>query len=229
MRVASAQPLISAVCITANRPRFVDLAIECFMEQTWENKELVIYDSGEDRVKAQDLPGVRYVRGVARTIGELRNAAVEHSKGRIVAHWDDDDYSHPRRLEEQADLILSSDCEIVGYSTMVFHDTTKKEWWLYKGDLANQAYALGTSLMYWRSTWEKRRFPILNQAEDNAFLFRRNLITAYGHRPVRMIARHHHACTTPVSGKFIAHPRAITNWTQITAPGDIKGLKALLK
>ena len=40
-------------------------------------------------------------RPAGRTLGELRNAALDAARGDIVCQWDDDDRYHPRRLELQ--------------------------------------------------------------------------------------------------------------------------------
>lgn len=217
--------MVSCVMPTADRPHFVKLAIECFRLQTWPKKELIIYDSGMRPLDLDPIPGVKVFRGPDASLGELRNSAIDRAQGRLIAHWDDDDWSHPKRIEEQVELISVYDCDIVGYRSMVFHDTGRDRFLLYEGRVD---YALGSSLFFKRATWEKRRFPALQEAEDNAFIERRHLVSAYGHKPVRMVARQHTSNTSvrdlPLNGHAIR-----TNWRHITNSGDVDGLHRLLK
>ena len=120
-----------------------------------------------------------------RTIGELRNAANSHIEGvevnaDIIIHWDDDDYSHPNRIAEQVALLQSSGADCVGYRKMLFwrkiQPTVEElmftvpppaEAWLYSNP--NPGYCLGTSLCYWRKTWERKPFQATSQGEDLQF------------------------------------------------------------
>ena len=111
------------------------------------------------------------------TIGALRNYANQYAKSRtgadIFVHWDDDDWSHPNRIAEQVALLQQSGWDAVGYRDMLFwreptrpalevdapptEDYSGASYgaaWLYNGATPN--YALGTSLCYWRRTWEQR-------------------------------------------------------------------------
>ena len=118
------------------------------------------------------------------TIGALRNYANQYAKSRtgadIFVHWDDDDWSHPNRIAEQVALLQQSGWDAVGYRDMLFwreptrpalevdapptEDYSGASYgaaWLYNGATPN--YALGTSLCYWRRTWEQR--PFLNESQ----------------------------------------------------------------
>ncbi|MBN1148032.1 MAG: glycosyltransferase [Anaerolineales bacterium] len=111
-------PRLSCLMVTggqrqASRLAMAQRAVRCFMGQTYPNKELVIVDDGADdslahwiaeqHSKALAEGQIAYLRlpDEGRTLGELRNLAVERSSGAYVAQWDDDDLSHPRRLELQ--------------------------------------------------------------------------------------------------------------------------------
>jgi glycosyltransferase involved in cell wall biosynthesis len=165
---------VSCVMLTANRRRFVPAAIACFLQQTHEERELVIYDSGD--VPIQDLiprdPRIRYYRrpsGFAeRTVGEYRNIANDLASGDLIAHWDDDDYSAPTRLATQLGGLNFAVGPIVGFSSMLFFDTRDRSLWFYRSE--RHHYALGTSLLYPRSFWLANRFPAKDHGEDNALI-----------------------------------------------------------
>ena len=223
MRLEDA-PLITCIMPTADRPKFVESAIECFRLQTWANKELIIYDSGGTPIADPGIPQIKIFRGPARSLGDLRNAAIERSQGSIIAHWDDDDWSHQRRLEEQFELLASNDVEVVGYRTMVFFEMVSDRFHLYNG---RADYMLGTSLMYLRSSWAARRFQPMDKGEDNAFIHRRRFVTASGHKPVRMIARQHsrNTCSWDLGS---ADDTYQSNWKKISSPVDHANLTKLL-
>lgn len=108
----------------------------------------------------------------------------------ILVHWDDDDLSHPNRIAEQVELLQSTGADVVGYNRMLFWADRRiqvnldapspsaevgvaleqpaigrGQAWIYTGEI------LGTSLCYWRKTWERTPFKanhVLN--EDGGFI-----------------------------------------------------------
>jgi hypothetical protein len=96
------------------------------------------------------------------SIGWLRNEAnTSFPSVDIIAHFDDDDWSHPNRLTEQVALLQASGADAVGYNEMLFWrnqlwDGGPGDAWLYSNPRPN--YALGTSLCYWRKAWERSPF-----------------------------------------------------------------------
>jgi hypothetical protein len=98
------------------------------------------------------------------TIGQKRNFACERARGEVVAHWDDDDWSAPKRLEEQLLQLQNSKRAVVAYSTMLFTDGAR--WWRYHSDHPD---AIGTSLCYRRDWWAAHRFRARQIGEDGDF------------------------------------------------------------
>src|SRR5690606_31020516 len=89
-------------------------SIASISAQTWEELEILVVDdaSGQDyedvfdRAVASD-PRARLVR-MERNGGSYlaRNAALRQARGDLVTFQDADDWSHPRRIEHQARLLL---------------------------------------------------------------------------------------------------------------------------
>lgn len=110
---SGAAPTVSCLLVTADRPNLCQRALRCYRRQTYPHTELVVLDNGADPIEhlLRDLPGgeVRYLReepDPARTIGALRNRALEVATGDfVVPQWDDDDWSHPTRIERQAAVL----------------------------------------------------------------------------------------------------------------------------
>jgi glycosyltransferase involved in cell wall biosynthesis len=103
------------------------------------------------------------------TIGEKRNFGCDRADGEIIAHWDDDDWSAPDRLEDQVRRLQESRLEATGYQHVLFTNGT--QWWKYHG-IAN--YAVGTSLCYRKEFWRQNRFPARQVGEDGHFVARAN-------------------------------------------------------
>ena len=163
-------PSVTAVCVTRNRRRWLPRAIQCFQSQTVLNKRLLIVADGEEvwdlvprdpRILVVTLPDDRR----PRTIGDKRNFACSLARTEVIAHWDDDDWSAPTRLEDQIERLEDTNTQVTGYRTMLFHNGEK--WWRYEGI---PIFALGTSLCYKRSWWEGHPFPSMQVSEDGTFV-----------------------------------------------------------
>lgn len=191
-------PRVLCVMLAAGRQAMVDRAIRCFESQSYPNRRLLVLDSGSERLKIHETLEVYRSRLELRqrTIGELRNIAnASSARGaldcEIITHWDSDDWSHPDRLRDQVKLLEDSWADAVGYYQMLFWDTTNQlmsetrtcrplrdsrrgtpsgQAWMFSSP--NKKYCLGTSLVYWRKTWEKQVFAHRNTAEDTLWTLR---------------------------------------------------------
>lgn len=159
--------------------------VACFESQSYPAKRLVIFDTSKASGEIVRYRGhlQHVVLGSTQTVGELRNAANAFADPEeIIIHFDSDDYSHPNRIAEQVALLQSSGADCVGYREMLFwrHGEPERygeisdleparlgEAWLYSN--RDPRYCLGTSLCYWRKTWERKPFQATNQGEDHLF------------------------------------------------------------
>lgn len=108
-------PRVSCMMVTKDRPVLAIRAVDCFRRQSYRNRELLILDDSTDHTLEEYIqtladPNIRLIRlePQGKTLGELRNLAVEKSSGEFVAQWDDDDLSDPDRLEIQMAAIHAS-------------------------------------------------------------------------------------------------------------------------
>jgi len=113
MSSASSYPKVSCLLVTADRPHLLRRALRSYRQQTYPNTEVVVLDNGNERIDhlLHEVPEeeVRY-HYVDRTpdlwIGGLRNMALEEATGEfVIPQWDDDDWSHPRRIERQVEVL----------------------------------------------------------------------------------------------------------------------------
>ncbi len=152
---------------TRSRPALAAMALDCYLQQTYQHKELIIVDdAGSPSFETPpDIEGVKYFRLNQRlTVGAKRNICVSRAEGEVICHWDSDDWNHPERLSDQIARLGTHD--VTGYNSMRFTDGQR--WWQYTA--ASPDYAVGTSLMYRRSYWEKSPFPDEMVGEDARFI-----------------------------------------------------------
>jgi hypothetical protein len=165
----------SVTCImpTANRRRFVPSAIELFLAQDYDDKELVIIDDGTDAVS--DLvprhPNIQYFRESpgTRSLGDKRNLACELSRGDIILHWDDDDWYAPWRIGYQAECLTTENLDLCGLDRPLFVDAIAGEVWEYTLMAAAAGWLCGATLGYRKSFWHEHRFPDVRIGEDTRF------------------------------------------------------------
>lgn len=109
---APGHPLVSCLMVTADRPHLVPRALHCYEQQTYPNTELVVLDNGDEPIEhlLTDVEGpvtYRYQeKEPGMTVGALRDIPLEEANGTfVVPQWDDDDWSHPRRIERQVAVL----------------------------------------------------------------------------------------------------------------------------
>jgi glycosyltransferase involved in cell wall biosynthesis len=105
-------------CLMACKPQRKKLAylrasLECFERQTFEGcRLLVLLNNGEPEETERTIEELRRFRDRARiewevvktqvTLGAARNLLVSRATADLICQWDDDDFSHPWRVELQA-------------------------------------------------------------------------------------------------------------------------------
>jgi len=220
----STNPRVCCICLTADRQAQTDRAVKSFMAQTYRDKRLLIYDTGTTPYKR--TYGGWSVLGERGSIGALRNAAnaLTPKEDEIIAHWDSDDVSAPTRLAEQVQFLQESGADAVGYSDMLFWKSCrfaeggtwlprcpedkcgveygeflegaqhKGEAWLHNNHKPN--YALGTSLMYWRKTWERKPFPDTNKGCDDSAHIKDSWVLGLKVRSVSSLRMPDYECET---------------------------------
>ena len=119
-------PKISCLMVTVGRLELVRRAVQCFLNQTYENKELVIVEHGtfhlREYILAMNDERIRYESAQREdiTLGELRNRSIELARGELIAPWDDDDWYHPSRLAVQFACLMRSGADVCMLSRETF-------------------------------------------------------------------------------------------------------------
>ena len=167
-------PSVSCIMPTANREKYIPLALQYFLEQDYNNKELVIIDDGENSIKdllPEDSRIKYYYFEPIGPIGTKRNFACQRANGEIIMHWDDDDWHAKDWLSKQVYHLLHSGADITGIEHVHFYSPLADTFW--EGTALNKKKATwlnGATLAYWKSFWSKNPFENLQTEEDDRFL-----------------------------------------------------------
>lgn len=206
--------LVSAIMPTRDRRDWAEQALNCFMSQTYPDKELIIYDDINDPsfpefaaewpitepvLFLNDGDGtcklIYEVHGDIQSIAQKRNQCCQLARGDIVIHWDSDDWSDPKRMADQVQRLEESGKSVTAYNRILFYEPASDRWgrWVLYSD-----QAFGTSLCYLKSWWTAHRFDERrNIGEDNLFIHeaRAESIIVDGHSMI--VARVHSDNTSP--------------------------------
>lgn len=100
-----AVPLVSCLMVTRGGLFPARFAIDCFVRQTYERRELVVVCDAPDTpietyCRALNDARIRFVypAQTGKRLGELRNLSLQAARGEWVCQWDDDDLYHPMRI-----------------------------------------------------------------------------------------------------------------------------------
>ena len=115
-------PLISALCVTEDRPEFIPWLLWNHAKQDHPRRELIIVDSSREPLTDSESGEVKVVRcAPGTTVARKRNLALRTARGDLVTWFDDDDWQHPRKLSILA-AALSGGATLAGSRTGWFLD-----------------------------------------------------------------------------------------------------------
>jgi glycosyltransferase involved in cell wall biosynthesis len=102
--------------VTADRVDLARRAVQCFVQQTHANRELIVVDDGNADYRpllraAEAFAPVKHIKlpnSNRRSLGELRNIAIEAANGDWCIQWDDDEWYHAERVSRQLATAIAS-------------------------------------------------------------------------------------------------------------------------
>lgn len=167
-------PLCTVLICTHNRRELFKGALACYLSQEYENKELVVVESGSDRVHdlLQDIPNCTYICFPAKSLSEKRNVGVAGASGEFICNFDDDDWSGPRRVAAQVEMLIARpEAQIAGYSKCFWWDRIERVASHYRGSM------WGASICYRKDFAIKHPWPEdITYAEDSQFIAEASLL-----------------------------------------------------
>lgn len=169
---------VSCVMVTSGRPNLAKRAIQCYFDQNYRLRELIVLsqDEGKDYenlwsfVKHRD--DVQLVQAPKDLcLGSLRNTSIELATSDIICQWDDDDFYDPLRLATQYRALVSKHNAVASLYTqflklfhladrdMLFWTDWSKEWEL------SHRYLCGSIMFYkkWFHHYRNVFYPITGE------------------------------------------------------------------
>ncbi len=191
-------PFITCLCVTHNKPLFLQRAVECFLQQTYERKQLLIlYEdidpATKEYIESQRFPAtIQYMEAQSSTrklsLGELRNLSIRHAAGDYVCQWDDDDWYHPERLNLQMSYLRNT-----GKPASILSRWTVFDSLTHKVYISNRRLWEG-SILCKREVMLHVPYPSLNRGEDTSvidYLNEKELIEVIENHPELYVYNYH--------------------------------------
>ncbi|WP_316747212.1 glycosyltransferase family A protein [Pedobacter gandavensis] len=167
-------PYVSCIMPTANRAKFIPLAIDNFLNQDYRNAELIIIDDGKESVW-DIIPKHRRIRyfykETVSTIGMKRNFACEEAKGEIIMHWDDDDWYAGDWISRQLTAIESSGADICGLNDILFFSPVVGKFWKVVDKQTEHPWLAGATMVYKKKFWQQHPFKDIQIGEDYDYIW----------------------------------------------------------
>jgi glycosyltransferase involved in cell wall biosynthesis len=182
--VNSEWPLVSCIMLAGRTPLpEVHAAIQCFRQQTYPYKELVIVNNARSQFQASELV-IDAERGVFiadtpthYSAGMARNHGIAAANGQIIAQFDPDFWHAPNRIEAQVATVAESQAHIAVLASCLSFSSLSGA----ARPFTNAAKAIMASMVFIRP--KKLDYPDDDKHEEHA-LFQR--LTKAGMRGIAM-------------------------------------------
>jgi glycosyltransferase involved in cell wall biosynthesis len=125
-------PKVSVIMATYNSEKYVGLAIQSIINQSFSNFELIIVDDGSQDKTVLEILKFKDTRIIFKAFTEnkgvvsARNWAIDNSVGEYIAIMDSDDISDPLRFEKQISYIEKQNADICGTFHKDYYELTGK-------------------------------------------------------------------------------------------------------
>jgi glycosyltransferase involved in cell wall biosynthesis len=186
---------------TWNRYFIAETAVRCFSAQTYTERVLCVIDDSDQPAGVEKYANrgddVRVIRCDWRVPTAMKwNLAIAANPDcEVVTFWDDDDWYHSRRIEQQLTGIAAGHQAVYAPNPVRFYDVDNQQMYTYIG-----ARPINLTYMFTREFWRMRRgfheqqfsvdvpgfFGVVGRGQrggQHMFVVRRNYDRAFGDRP----------------------------------------------
>ena len=160
-------PLVTVLLCHHRLRHMVQMAIDSYLSQDYENRELLVVDDGPESIGdlVKDIPRCLYINHPAKNLSEKRNVGAREARGEFIVNFDADDWSGPHRITDQVEMMQRNSSQIGGYGKAFWYD------FVYKKSSYYQGFLWGASMIYRRDyalahPWDET----CSIAEDQRFL-----------------------------------------------------------
>jgi glycosyltransferase involved in cell wall biosynthesis len=125
--VVIAQPIVSVIIPTRNRPQLLAEAIRSVQAQTVTSYEIILAVNGPTNPKTPQIleigAGHRVVRVAEEGIAVALNAGIGIARGQWLAFLDDDDLWEPNRLEAALKTACETGADLIFCDVVIFNES----------------------------------------------------------------------------------------------------------
>ena len=110
MRLSNSNSLVSIIITTYNHAKFIAVAINSALSQTYNNVEILVIDDGSTdntRDIVSKYKDVDYYYQKNQGLPAARNSGIEKAKGEFISFLDADDFLYPRGIEINISFLLN--------------------------------------------------------------------------------------------------------------------------
>lgn len=140
-------------------------SIKSFLNQTYPNKHLIIVNDGDyslAHINPELITEIKLEN--KQVLGKLRNIGLRYiPENGVYLQWDDDDWHHPKLMEEQYKSMISSEAQLCLLQNQVQYAFKINSSWVKK----NNTGIMGTIMCRKKNNI---KYPIISKSEDDYFL-----------------------------------------------------------
>lgn len=170
-------PLVSCICLTHHSVDLLRRSINCFLEQTYPSKELIVAfvennTSAADLVAQLNNSSIRAVIFSSEkkiTLGEKRNLAISYANGYYICNWDDDDWHDQKRIETQVHHLTNTKYKASTLSKIILYDGTSSDAYLSATRWGWEQTLLCEKSLFDNAEWQ---YQSLDRGEDSPLIYK---------------------------------------------------------
>jgi len=168
---------VSVILTTRDRPNLLPVAIECYRQQTYQHRELIVVDDGERfpvNPAALDAVGGRLIRVAPGTpLGAKLNCGIEPARGSLCQKMDDDDWYAPGFLASMVSALMEHRSEVCipAFAFMMPFLFFELSRWEIRRSISSNIP--GATLLFFRDDWAHHPFRAVRFDEDTWFVLDR--------------------------------------------------------
>jgi glycosyltransferase involved in cell wall biosynthesis len=111
--------LVSVIMPVKDNEKYLSIAIESILTQTYENIELIIIDDSKNKlcsdiIKSYNTNKIKYIKGPKINLATALNIGIDNSNGDFIARMDSDDIAHQDRILQQVNALKQNKWDICG-------------------------------------------------------------------------------------------------------------------
>lgn len=229
------QPLVSVIMPVKDNEKYLSVAINSILSQTYKNIELIIIDDSKsnlclDIVKSFNSLIIKYFKGPKINLPIALNMGIDNSKGDYIARMDSDDIAHHDRILQQVNELKINGWDICGTWIKQFGNDSRlytypskpeeiKYWMMFTCAIAHPTVLAKSEI------FRKFKYNNDSKVEDHELwtrMLRYNVVFGNVPKVLLKYRRHEDASTSFISEKLIFERKEIIkNYALFLQPNNV--------